>query len=182
MPDTRNSVNTHVSSLNRFRLFAASALALYTEVVLIRWMSAEIRMFAYLKNFTLFACFLGLGLGMMSRRRRQTEKLLPILMAVMVLALAFAPQLHLTRLFFPDTGVYQWGGNLHSPQLLPAARSLPVLGALLRHTPDSFVPWMLGVFALVVGSALFCLVLAIFYRIGTRPRISPSSPCCSAPL
>src|SRR5437899_300491 len=36
MPDTRNSVNTHVSSLNRFRLFAASALALYTEVVLIR--------------------------------------------------------------------------------------------------------------------------------------------------
>src|SRR6267154_1548489 len=152
---------------SKSRLFVISAMALYTEVVLIRWMSAEIRMFAYLKNFTLFACFLGLGLGMMSRRRRQAEKLLPILMAVMVLALAFAPQLHLTRLFFPDTGVYQWGGNLHSPQLLPAARSLPVLGALLRHMPDSFVPWMLGVFALVVGSALFCLVLAIFYRIGT---------------
>src|SRR5216684_4008275 len=152
---------------SRSRLFVISAMALYTEVVLIRWMSAEIRMFAYLKNFTLFACFLGLGLGMMSRRRRQTEKLLPILMAVMVLALAFAPQLHLTRLFFPDTGVYQWGGNLHSPQLLPAARSLPLLGVVLRHVPDSLVPWMLGVFALLVGSALFCLVLAIFYRIGT---------------
>jgi hypothetical protein len=152
---------------SKSRLFVISAMAIYTEVVLIRWMSAEIRMFAYLKNFTLFACFLGLGLGMMSRRRGQAEKLLPIFMAVMVLALAFAPQLHLTRLFFPDTGVYQWGGNLHSPQLLPAARSLPVLGALLRHMPDSFVPWMLGVFALIVGSALFCLVLAIFYRIGT---------------
>jgi len=57
-------------------------------------------MFAYLKNFTLFACFLGLGLGMMSRRRSRSERLLPILMAAMALTLAFAPQLHLTRLFF----------------------------------------------------------------------------------
>jgi hypothetical protein len=148
------------------RLFLISAIALYTEVVLIRWMSAEIRMFAYLKNFTLFACFLGLGLGMMRRGRGRTEKLLAILLATLVLTLAFAPQLHLTRLFFPDAGVYQWGGNLHSPQLLPAARALPVLGAVLRHIPDAFVPWMLGIFALVVGSALFSLVLAIFYRIG----------------
>jgi hypothetical protein len=148
------------------RLFLISAIALYTEVVLIRWMSAEIRMFAYLKNFTLFACFLGLGLGMMRRGRGRTENFLAMLLATLVLVLAFAPQLHLTRLFFPDTGVYQWGGNLHSPQLLPAARALPVLGAVLRHVPDAFVPWILGIFALVVGSALFCLVLAIFYRIG----------------
>jgi hypothetical protein len=151
---------------SKYRLFVISAMALYTEVVLIRWMSAEIRMFAYLKNFTLFACFLGLGLGMMGRGRGRAEKLLAVLMAAMVLTLGFAPQLHLTRLFFPDVGVYQWGGNLHSPQLPPAARSLPFLGAVLRRVPDSFVPWMLGLFALIVGSALFCLVLSIFYRIG----------------
>lgn len=152
----------------KWRLFLISAIALYTEVVLIRWMSAEIRMFAYLKNFTLFACFLGLGLGMMRRGsgRVRSEKLLPILMAVIVLTLAFSSQLHLTRLFFPDVGVYQWGGNLRSPQLLPAARALPVLGAVLRHMPDASVPWMLGGLALAVGCALFCLVLAIFYRIG----------------
>jgi hypothetical protein len=148
------------------RLFLISAMALYTEVVLIRWMSAEIRMFAYLKNFTLFACFLGLGLGMMRRRRGRAEKLLPILTAAVVLILTFAPQLHLTRLFFPDVGVYQWGGNLHSPQLLPAARSMPVLGAMLRYVPDASVPWLLGGLALIVGAAIFCLVLAIFYRIG----------------
>jgi hypothetical protein len=88
-------------------------------------MSAEIRMFAYLKNFTLFACFLGLGLGMMRRKRSRSEMLLPILIATIVLILAFAPQLHLTRLFFPDVGVYQWGGNLHSPQLLPRRGRCP---------------------------------------------------------
>src|SRR6202795_5416127 len=108
------------------RLFLISAIALYTEVVLIRWMSAEIRMFAYLKNFTLFACFLGLGLGMMRRGRGRAEKLLAILLAALVLMLGFAPQLHLTRLFFPDVGVYQWGGKLLSPQLLPPPRVLPV--------------------------------------------------------
>jgi hypothetical protein len=54
---------------SKSRLFLISAVALYTEVVLIRWMSAEIRMFAYLKNFTLFACFLGLGLGRRLSRR-----------------------------------------------------------------------------------------------------------------
>ena len=103
-------------------------------------MFAEIRMFAYLKNFTLFACFLGLGLGMMKRGHGRAEKLLAILMAAIVLTLTFAPQLPLTRLFFPDVGVYQWGGNLLSPQLLPAARALPVLGAVLRHVPDASVP------------------------------------------
>jgi len=153
-------------SASKSRLFLISAMALYTEVVLIRWMSAEIRMFAYLKNFTLFACFLGLGLGMLRRQHGRAEKLVAPLMAAIALMLAFAPQLHLTRLFFPDVGVYQWGGNLRSPHLLPAARALPVLGAALRHVPDTLVPWMLGVFALVVGTALFCLVLAIFYRMG----------------
>ena len=129
-------------------------------------MGAEIRMFAYLKNFTLFACFLGLGLGMIRRGGARGDRFLPVLASAITLVLAFSPQLHLTRLFFPDTGVYQWGGNLRSPQLLPAARALPVLGRLLRHVSDSVVPWVLGFFALIVGFALFCLVLAIFYRIG----------------
>jgi uncharacterized membrane protein YeiB len=87
-------------TVSKLRLLLISAIALYTEVVLIRWMSAEIRMFAYLKNFTLFACFLGLGLGMMRRGRGRGEKPFPVLVGAVVLVLAFAPQLHLTRLFF----------------------------------------------------------------------------------
>jgi len=103
---------------------------------------------------------------MIRRGRARTDKSLAALLAAIVLVLVFSTQLHLTRLFFPDISVYQWGGNLRSPQLLPAARALPVLGMLLRHVSDSMVPWTLGFFALIVGFALFCLVLAIFYRIG----------------
>lgn len=45
------------------RLFLVSLLGLYFEMLMIRWLSSEIRIFAYYKNFVLIACFLGFGLG-----------------------------------------------------------------------------------------------------------------------
>jgi hypothetical protein len=44
-------------------IFVVSALILYLELVLIRWMSAELRIFAYLGNLILVVCFFGTGLG-----------------------------------------------------------------------------------------------------------------------
>lgn len=40
-----------------------SAAALLLEMVLVRWVAAEIRIFAYMHNLVLVACFLGFGLG-----------------------------------------------------------------------------------------------------------------------
>jgi hypothetical protein len=102
----------------RIQLFLMSALALYMEVVVIRWMAAEIRMFAYLKNLALLAAFLGLGLGILGWRTSKLQKLLPWLITILTLTLVFSPQLLLTRLFFPDVSLYQWGGSLLSPSLL----------------------------------------------------------------
>src|ERR1700719_3465853 len=45
-------------------LFLASFVTLYFELVVIRYLSTEIRIFAYLKNLTLIASFFGIGLGM----------------------------------------------------------------------------------------------------------------------
>ena len=50
-------------------LILSSALGLYLELLLIRWISSEIRIFAYLKNFVLIACFLGFGIGCYLGRR-----------------------------------------------------------------------------------------------------------------
>jgi hypothetical protein len=50
------------------KLFLASFLALYFEVVIIRYLSSEVRVFAYLKNLPLIAAFLGIGLGMILGR------------------------------------------------------------------------------------------------------------------
>src|SRR5213593_154902 len=40
-----------------------SLLSLFLELLMIRWISSEVRIFAYFKNFVLIACFLGFGLG-----------------------------------------------------------------------------------------------------------------------
>ncbi len=44
-------------------LFVLSALILYLEVALIRWIGTEVRIFAYLGNLVLVVCFFGVGLG-----------------------------------------------------------------------------------------------------------------------
>lgn len=44
-------------------IFLVSALILYLELVLIRWLGTEVRVFAYLGNLVLVVCFFGTGLG-----------------------------------------------------------------------------------------------------------------------
>ena len=44
-------------------LFFVSFTSLYLEVLLIRWIGTEVRVFAYFQNLALIACFLGFGIG-----------------------------------------------------------------------------------------------------------------------
>ena len=44
-------------------LLVISTVGLFLELLMIRWISSEIGIFAYFKNFVLIACFLGFGLG-----------------------------------------------------------------------------------------------------------------------
>src|SRR5207245_4782775 len=53
-----------------------SLLAIFLELLMIRWISSEIRVFAYFKNFVLIACFLGFGLGCYLSRRQANLLLL----------------------------------------------------------------------------------------------------------
>src|SRR5439155_697333 len=46
-----------------WRLAAISFLTLFAEVVFIRYLSAETRIFGFYKNLALIACFLGMGTG-----------------------------------------------------------------------------------------------------------------------
>lgn len=76
-----------------FELFLASALGLFLELVFIRWLAAEIRVFAFYKNFALIGAFLGLGLGFVVARRaasfpRLRSLFLPILAINCILVLA----------------------------------------------------------------------------------------------
>ena len=74
-------------------LAIASFLSLFLEMLMIRWISAEIPVFAYFKNFILIACFLGFGLGCyFSRRRINVVAILgPLVLLTLLLKLPWLP-------------------------------------------------------------------------------------------
>jgi SAM-dependent methyltransferase len=73
-----------------FHLFLASALSLFVELVLIRWVASELRLFAFYKNFALIGAFLGLGLGFALYRIKKSSYLFDR---------SFLPLIFLTVLF-----------------------------------------------------------------------------------
>lgn len=50
-------------------LFMVSFLGLFFEILIVRWLSTEVRLFAYYKNLPLIAAFTGLGIGFMLARK-----------------------------------------------------------------------------------------------------------------
>jgi hypothetical protein len=69
-------------------IFWISLLGLYLELLLIRWIGTEIRIFAYLQNTVLVVCFLGLGIGLFTSRSKISAQ--RGLFAIFLLAVALA--------------------------------------------------------------------------------------------
>lgn len=70
-------------------IFLISVLGLFLEMLLIRWIGTEIRIFAYLQNTVLVVCFMGLGLGCFTSRRPiiMRDMLLPLFVLVLLFAI-----------------------------------------------------------------------------------------------
>ena len=70
-----------------FRIFLISFLSLFLELTLIRWVSTEINVFAYLQNVILVCCLFGLGCGLISKKEKIDlgESLKPLLMLVILI-------------------------------------------------------------------------------------------------
>ena len=108
------------------QLFLTSTLALYLELIVIRWLGSEIRIFAFLKNIPLIISFLGLGLGIMSRKPRlSTKKILPAIVIILVISLAISPFTFISRVPIPTSeDLFIWQSSesfialFHSPKFL----------------------------------------------------------------
>ena len=73
--------SSRVGSRTYWRLALISFLTLYLELVVIRWLATEIRIFAYFKNFPLMASSLGFGIGcLVAERRRNYFRFAPALL------------------------------------------------------------------------------------------------------
>jgi len=70
-------------------IFLISVLGLYLELLFVRWVGTEIRIFAYLQNTVLVVCFLGLGLGMFTSSKSISIKqsLVPLTVFLLLMAI-----------------------------------------------------------------------------------------------
>jgi SAM-dependent methyltransferase len=66
-------------------IFTSAALSLFLELSIIRWQATVFELFAFYKNFSLLACFAGLGLGYALGSR----KLIPLFLTVPLLCWQF---------------------------------------------------------------------------------------------
>jgi SAM-dependent methyltransferase len=130
------------------QLILVSLLGLFLEMLMIRWISSEIRIFAYFKNFVLVACFLGFGLGCYLCRRR--VQLLAMVTPLLLLALMLkVPILPLRR------------SIAALPGLLGASVEVHVWG--VPALPTSW--WGMAV-ALIFVVPLFALIATAFIPVG----------------
>src|SRR5579871_2018661 len=84
-------------------LALVSFLSVYLELVVIRWLASEVRIFAYFKNFPLLAAFLGFGAGcLIARRQRNYFRFTPLLLLVLSFVIAFAGRGGYTHITFID--------------------------------------------------------------------------------
>ncbi|MEW5819987.1 MAG: hypothetical protein AB1782_07325 [Cyanobacteriota bacterium] len=131
-------------------LFFISVLALYIELMLIRWISSEIRIFAYFKNIILISSFMGLGLG--CALAEKIERKWTCSFFLLFFITAFALILRLTYIIFVDPRDYY------------------ILGTVFKdHAIGSGAPGFATIaFAFFVIIAIFFLSVDAFFTLGLK--------------
>ena len=102
--------------LRWWRLFLISSLGLFLEMAVIRWIAAEVRLFAYFKNLPLLAAFLGLSIGfaLVGKDRDYRPVFAPLLGLFVVLVLTVS-QTSASPLAYPGSSdEFLWGTALLS--------------------------------------------------------------------
>src|SRR5262245_53247108 len=72
-------------------IFLISVFGLFLELMLIRWIGTEVRIFAYLQNTVLIVCFLGLGMGCFTSKQPVYLRNVLLPLAVLTVLLAAPP-------------------------------------------------------------------------------------------
>ena len=169
-------------------IFLISILGLFLETLFIRWIGTEIRIFAYLQNTILVACFLGLGLGMFTSSKPIEIKrsLIPItvllfLMAIPVTHLALGNTSEMLNaagdlVIWSDIAASDTANKIillcigliltYSVLILIVDLFVPlgrILGRLMNINPSPIWAYSVNIFGSILGTWSFVL-LSFFYQ------------------
>ncbi len=158
------------------QLFLASFLALYFELLVIRYLSTEIRTFAYLKNLPLIATFLGIGMGMiLGSRTERLRRPFAGLATFFFLVIWVCTQTATNHFGLPNNDYGIWN-NYFEGGIMGTVSYFVFVGAFLYLVVRFFVPlggmvgqymaeeprplraYAINLFGSFVGIALFTLV------------------------
>ncbi len=185
-PITDTSPDRFLTQRRTLALFLISVVGLFLELLLIRWVSTEIRIFAYLQNTVLVVCFLGLGMGCWDSRRKFALRdiLLPLGVLVTLLAVpttrAALGQISALLGGFSDLVI--WPGPEKAgwnPVLGPILGSLLTLGLMvllweifvpvgrllgraMDEHPNTIAAYSVNVVGSLLGIWLFVLASALY--------------------
>jgi hypothetical protein len=129
------------------QLVLISLLTLFVEMMMIRWVSSEVRIFAYFKNFVLVACFLGFGLGCyLCRRRIQLLAMIaPLLLLTLILKTPISPLRRtmsaLPQLLGGGVEVHVWGVPAMPPSWTGMLLAMTVVVPLFAVIATTFIPF-----------------------------------------
>jgi spermidine synthase len=129
------------------RLMLVSLLSLFVEMLMIRWVSSEVRIFAYFKNFVLVACFLGFGLGcyLCWLRIRLIAMIAPLLLLAIILKAPISPLRHamaaLPQLLGAGVEVHVWGVPALPTSWWGIALAMAVVVPLFAVIATTFIPF-----------------------------------------
>jgi hypothetical protein len=154
------------------RLFLTAASLLFVELLLIRWIPANVIYVGYFRNFLLMASFLGIGLGILwgrDPRRVPISPFGPLLLLLVLLVTQFEVSIELQS---PDE-IFFGLGDYHSADInflvLPALVLLATvimaglavpLGGLLTSMPP-LKAYAVDITGSMTGIALFTFLSAI---------------------
>lgn len=121
----------------KWELFWLSFISLFVELLIIRWMSMDIRAFAVFRTFPLVTCFVGLGIGCALARDRLV-RFIPLTFLYLVAVIKVPDLMDLGQtLFFPSAAVnVHWiGAEVLGPNFWPYMLSFMLIIVLLLSGP-----------------------------------------------
>lgn len=160
------------------RLFLTATSLLFVELLLIRWIPANVIYVGYFRNFLLMASFLGIGLGILWGRdpkRISMSPFGPLLLGLVVLVTTFRVSIELTspdEIFFglsesqgADINFFVLPALVLITTMIMAGLAVP-LGGLLRSMPP-LRAYSVDIAGSMTGIVLFTVLSAT----GTPPLV-----------
>ncbi|HEY7599915.1 MAG TPA: hypothetical protein VH741_08310 [Candidatus Limnocylindrales bacterium] len=164
---------------NEVRLFLTSFAILFVELLLIRWIPANVKYIGFFSNFLLIASFLGIGLGILLGRRGASPRVSPfafLLAGVVALVLNLQLNVHVRssdEIFFglaessraADLNFLVLPLTVGLVVALLATLALP-LGPLLKSMPP------LRAYAIDISGSMSGIAgFAVLSALGTEPAV-----------